>query len=91
MTTKKTMYHILPWAGIQLVAELMTQSNNPEKHLDAKWKGMTPGEHVDALMRHLSEWASGNILDSESGMSHLVHVAARALMAADRELYRELR
>jgi hypothetical protein len=82
---RKTQYHILPWEGIRLAAELMTQSNNPDKHQDAKWKRMTPEEHIDALMRHLNAWLTKNAVDSESGMSHLVHVAVRALMAAERE------
>jgi hypothetical protein len=83
--TRKTQYHILPWEGIRLAAELMTQSNNPDKHQDAKWKRMTPEEHIDALMRHLNAWLTKNAVDSESGMSHLIHVAVRALMAAERE------
>jgi hypothetical protein len=81
---RKVQYHILPWEGIRLAAELMTQSNNPDKHQDAKWKRMTPEEHIDALMRHLNAWLTGDTVDSESGMSHLVHVAVRALMAAER-------
>lgn len=81
----KTQYHILPWEGIRLAAELMTQSNNPDKHQDAKWKRMTPEEHIDALMRHLNAWLTGDAVDRESGMSHLAHVAVRALMAAERE------
>jgi hypothetical protein len=82
---RKAQYHILPWEGIRLAAELMTQSNNPDKHQDAKWKRMTPEEHIDALMRHLNAWLTKNAVDSESGMSHLVHVAVRALMAAEME------
>lgn len=35
---------------------------------------------VDAIFRHLLSYISGDYDDYESGKSHLVHVAARAMM-----------
>ena len=45
-------------------------------------KGMNKDRLLSAIMRHLNEYRSGQITDSESGLSHLYHIAA-SLMFLD--------
>lgn len=77
---------LLPPKGILLAAGVMTRANTPEKHLDEKWKRMTPTEHVDAALRHLYAWLSGELRDPELDTSHLSNAAVRLLMASEREM-----
>lgn len=45
-------------------------------------KGLVKNRLFSAIMRHLNEYRSGQITDSESGLSHLYHIAA-SLMFLD--------
>lgn len=45
-------------------------------------KGMNKDRLLSAIMRHLNEYRSGQITDSESGLSHLYHMTA-SLMFLD--------
>lgn len=80
----KTKYSLLPLQALRQCAELMTDMEQG-KHSDPIWLRMSSTEHANAVMRHLVAWLSGEFDDSESGSSHLVHAACRALMAAQQE------
>lgn len=82
----KTQISLLPPKGILAAAEVMTLANTPHKHLDEKWKRMSPTTHVDAALRHLYAWLSGEGCDPELGTSHLANAAVRLLMSCEREL-----
>lgn len=41
--------------------------------------------HYGALMRHLMAWRSGDLDDSETGLSHVKHVMANAMFLLDHE------
>lgn len=82
----KSQITLLPPKGILAAAEVMTLANTPNKHLDEKWRTMTPATHVDAALRHLYTWLSGESRDPELGTSHLANASVRLLMASEREL-----
>lgn len=82
----KSQITLLPPKGILAAAEVMTLANTPNKHLDEKWRTMTPATHVDAALRHLYAWLSGESRDPELGTSHLANASVRLLMASEREL-----
>lgn len=45
-----------------------------EKYGDRNWeKGMRWGRPFAALMRHMWAWWSGELVDAETGRSHLLH------------------
>lgn len=52
-------------------------------HDDDRWKGHDTDHHLDALWRHLLAHQAGETIDPASGRPHVVHLAARALMALD--------
>lgn len=80
----KTKYSLLPLQALRQCAELMTDMEQG-KHSEPVWLRMSATEHVNAVIRHLVAWLSGEFDDSESRRSHLVHAACRALMACQQE------
>lgn len=54
----------------------------------SNWKLVDNGKnrYRDALMRHLLKYSAGIEADSESGLSHLVHVAWNALAILELQL-----
>lgn len=76
----KPRWTLLPWDALADVAELVTEGT--ATHPERGWERQSTEEMADALLRHLSAWLQGEGTDPESGRSHLVHMAARALMLA---------
>jgi hypothetical protein len=51
-----------------------------QKYARDNWKkGMPTSQIIDSMMRHLSAIQNGEILDPESGLSHLGHLQCNAL------------
>ena len=50
-----------------------------EKYAPNNWKLVEPERYEDALFRHLLQWQSGELVDSETGLRHLAHAAWNAL------------
>jgi hypothetical protein len=77
----------LPWRGIEEVARLMTKMEgaNGGKHESGAWRKQGISYHLDHLWGHFVEYGYANdeALDLESGFSHAIHQAARALFIAD--------
>ena len=52
-----------------------------EKYARDNWKkGLDRNETVDSLLRHLTAAENGEILDNESKLQHLAHVAWNAIV-----------
>lgn len=51
------------------------------KYAPKNWQGLenAKGRYLDALYRHLQEYAKGNPTDDESGQSHLAHACCNLL------------
>lgn len=55
-----------------------------EKYSKNNWKkGLNHTEVVDSLMRHLSSYMDGEMVDPESGLPHVDHVSWNALALAE--------
>lgn len=64
---------------ILALADLMTKS--AEKYGKFNWaKGQEYHTPFDSCQRHLLKFMSGEDIDSESGLSHLVHAAANIMI-----------
>lgn len=50
-----------------------------EKYEDNGWKNVSPERYVAAMLRHITQYMSGENLDSESGLHHLAHVQCNAV------------
>lgn len=58
-----------------------------EKYNVGNWLKVEDGNsrYLSALVRHLTAYYKGELIDKESGLSHLVHVATNAMFLADLE------
>lgn len=57
------------------------------KYAARNWeKGLDYSAIVGAIGRHMALWASGQRVDTESGLSHMAHVACMSLFAVAHEL-----
>jgi hypothetical protein len=80
----KLRWSRLPWEVLELVVKLLEAgaTNYPDREDgEPNWKHVPDGEqrYLEALTRHLAEIHKGSPIDSESGFSHLTHIAANAL------------
>lgn len=65
------------------VSYLGHKKHNPKDLM--QWDKTKSSDELDALMRHLTDYASGEIYD-EDGVRHLARVAWRALAMLERQL-----
>lgn len=85
-TEQEPMYELLPQKAIREVARLMTRMEGPNggKHESGAWRKQGLIYHMDHLYGHYEGYYTDEGgLDEESGMCHLAHLAARALMALE--------
>lgn len=73
----KTRLDLLPPELLEGVGQVL--SMGALKYAPRNWeKGMKWGRVYASLMRHLLAWQKGEKVDTESGLSHLWHVATNA-------------
>lgn len=67
------------------LAEVLTYG--AKKYKPNSWQNVENGldEHYAALMRHLISWRDGEIVDNETGLSHIKHVLANAMFLLHHE------
>ena len=75
----KPRYDLLPFDALDDVAAVLAYG--AKKYADRNWeRGLAWGRLSGALMRHLSQFHQGQLVDEESGLPHLAHMACCALM-----------
>lgn len=68
----KLRYGLIPPEVLKALASVLTYG--AKKYKPDNWKEVDDtSRYVDALYRHLEAWRSGELKDSESGLSHLAH------------------
>ena len=73
----KLRYDLIPTEVTESLAKVLTMGAN--KYAVDNWKKCTDQNRIiAALMRHLEAHRSGEIIDSESGFSHMAHVLTNA-------------
>lgn len=78
---EKVDLSILPRAGLDAAARAFMYG--AKKYARDNYKqGMKFSRLVSALMRHVTAWNEGEDRDSESGLSHVDHTLACAMMLA---------
>lgn len=79
----KCPLHLLPPHSIRETANVL--KTGAEKYGPYNWRGsnVCASTYVGAMMRHLTSWWDGELIDPESGISHLAHVAASAMIVLD--------
>ena len=70
----KLRYSLVPPILIEQIAEVLTFG--AQKYAPDSWQTVENGEerYLDALMRHLEAYRKGELLDLNSGLSHLAHL-----------------
>ena len=71
--TGKLMFSLIPPETTRALAQVLTFGAN--KYAPNNWQLVENGKdrYLDALLRHLDAYRSGESLDPESGLSHLSH------------------
>ena len=76
----KLHYSLLPFPALKKVAQVL--EFGAKKYAPDNWKKVPNAKprYFDAAMRHLIAHQSGELLDPESGLSHLSHAACCVLL-----------
>lgn len=75
--------------AIETFAEVTEYGAN--KYSTHNWKkGLYVRSVVDSLMRHLAAYMGGELLDAESGCSHLGHIVWNAMVLAEMGIREEM-
>lgn len=74
----KLQYSLIPPVATKALAEVLTFG--AKKYLPNSWQKVPDAErrYLDALMRHLDAYRSGEEFDPESNLSHLSHLLCNA-------------
>lgn len=76
----KLQWFLLPWRVVGEVVEILMFG--AEKYGRCNWQKSMPGgrnRFFAAAIRHLVAWYDGELLDPESGKSHLAHAMCSLL------------
>lgn len=69
----KLRYDLIPASTTRALADILTIG--AKKYAPDNWKKCTEdSRYIAAAMRHFEAWRGGELLDPESGRSHLHHV-----------------
>ena len=70
---KKLRWDLLPYAEVEDVVKILT--HGAKKYGDENWKLVSKGRgrYLAAAMRHIVAWKKGEIVDRDTGVSHLAH------------------
>lgn len=82
----KLRYELLPPQAIEKVVKILTFG--AEKYAPDNWKHVPEwkARYTAALMRHLEAYRKGELVDSESGESHLAHLLCCGIFLLEKEL-----
>ena len=75
----KTRFDLVPPESLTQIAEVFT--HGAKKYGDYNWTyGLHSSRFYAAAQRHLHSYWGGDVLDKESGLSHLAHACANLIM-----------
>lgn len=77
--TGKLRWDLLDLGLVEETVKILTFGST--KYGANNWQGVENAEdrYYAAMMRHLTEYRKGNLIDEESGLSHLSHVMCNVL------------
>ncbi len=73
----KLRWDLVPFKELEGMVKVITFG--AAKYKDNGWKDVDPRRYKAAIMRHISAYMRGEIIDPESGLSHMSHVMTNAL------------
>lgn len=75
----KKRWDLMPWDVLGWVERVLVAGMLKPGRTAFGWKDRPREEHVEALLRHVIEYAAGKRFDNETKLPVLAHVIARAL------------
>ena len=86
----KLKFSLLPIQCIEDILQVLM--HGADKYGIDNWKKCEDlTRYSDALERHLTAWKKGELIDSDSGLTHLSHLACNALFLLYLEHHNEIR
>lgn len=76
ITEGKIRLELVPVEAIVEIGKALT--HGAKIYGDNNWKNVDKDLFYAALMRHIIEWRTGNLVDKDSGLNPLAHVLANA-------------
>lgn len=78
----KDRWDLMPWDVLQDAVKVLTYGS--KKYSPDNWKKVEPyrERYFAAVMRHLSAWRNGELVNDETGMSHIAHAITNLLFLA---------
>lgn len=73
----KDRWDLVPFNELKEVVEVITYGAN--KYSDDNWKKVSIERYFSALMRHITTYKTGEIIDKESKKNHLAHAITNLL------------
>jgi hypothetical protein len=75
----KLRWSLLPLDGVEEIVKVL--EHGAKKYSVDNWKYVENGveRYWDSLVRHIMAWKKGEIIDPESGFSHLAHAGCNVL------------
>ena len=73
----KLMCNLLEPEFLEEMTKVLTLG--AKKYAPDNWKGLDPERLLAALYRHLLASHKGELIDKESGLSHMAHIAVNAM------------
>ncbi len=69
----KPLWRLLPWKALSVVVKVLTFG--AAKYAPNNWLYVKKADerYIDAALRHLTAYMSGEKVDSETGLNHLAH------------------
>lgn len=82
----KLRYDLLPPNAIEKIVKILTFG--AKKYAPDNWKFVNDWKprYIAALMRHLEAYRKGELIDPESGESHLSHMLCCGIFLLEKEL-----
>jgi hypothetical protein len=79
----KLRYDLLPWDAIEEVVKVLDYGIKKYPNPNENWRKNSTKEDIKrfeaAMLRHYSAMKQGKMLDDESGLPHISHVATNVL------------
>jgi len=86
--TGKRQLSLLPFEALEKITDVLMFG--AEKYDRDNWKKCTDTDrYMDALFRHLAEIQKGEVIDAETGLSHLSHAGCNILFLLYFEVLKE--
>lgn len=80
----KPDWSLIPMDAVEEVVKVMTFG--ARKYAKHNWCKVEPERYLSALLRHLTAIQKGEVIDPDSGLPHMSHVACNAIFLTSLQL-----